>query len=304
MCKSLLRYQKSFTAVAVEEISQIISTNDAHIGSMTEQAKNMKSLSSAIGDIADQTNLLALNAAIEAARAGEHGKGFAVVADEVRNLAEKTQKALAEINININSLLQISSQIRSSSEMQLAKVDSINLVTKDLKEANENNAVISKDVFAKSKHITQRVESLVEVSKQTSSLQRPEDQVCDMKLVFEINAIKLKFLVFKDKLFTLISHPQKLKSFDFGWDLTNDWARNYKCEVVKSSEVWREFERKHELLIGSMKSLIHQTLEGKTHQQMTHTINKVEQSTHAFFDAIDRIKTERCKLHEDICEKS
>ncbi|PDW96749.1 methyl-accepting chemotaxis protein TlpB [Helicobacter pylori] len=165
--------------------SQIIESahTEEELSSKVEQlsrnADDVKSILDIINDIADQTNLLALNAAIEAARAGEHGRGFAVVADEVRNLAGRTQKSLAEINSTIMVIVQEINDVSSQMNLNSQKMERLSDMSKSVQETYEKmssnlSSVVrdsnqSMDDYAKSGHqIEAMVSDFAEVEKVAS----------------------------------------------------------------------------------------------------------------------------------------
>ncbi len=162
----------------VEEAKKVISNTisqiqaNAHVeqdladklNNLSTDAEQVKGVLSIIGDIADQTNLLALNAAIEAARAGEHGRGFAVVADEVRQLAEKTQKSLVEINATISVIVQSILDASQDMNSNISNIDSLisntDRIQEDMDQISHNMDGIYTNIENTDKTVSQSAKSM------------------------------------------------------------------------------------------------------------------------------------------------
>ncbi len=152
------------TSSAVNVMHQQVEEVVNHSEKITGQSDDIQSILTTISEIADQTNLLALNAAIEAARAGEHGRGFAVVADEVRLLAEKTQKSLSNISLTVNSLNQSALEIDASIKAQSVSIQKIQESVTSLESTAEKNTLTSQTIYDSSEQIAQISKLLVETA--------------------------------------------------------------------------------------------------------------------------------------------
>lgn len=190
---------------AVGEIQQIKTRVDelgTTIKNLADSSQEINAILNVISDIADQTNLLALNAAIEAARAGEHGRGFAVVADEVRKLAERTQSATGEINTIISNLQKESSRASEDMGTALTQVDSgvktmmttatfFDKIVGSVNQMTEMNGVIGSSIKEQvqaienindntqtiSAGIEESSNALAEISKTVSDLERQSEEL-------------------------------------------------------------------------------------------------------------------------------
>jgi methyl-accepting chemotaxis protein len=175
--------QKS--VAATERIVDSVANSSTAIGELSQQIERISQVTQVIRDIADQTNLLALNAAIEAARAGEQGRGFAVVADEVRKLAERTASSTLSITETVNS-------VSGKTEQVVAAMAKVSADVNDNAEISHTTRTLLGEIVAAASEVTRLIQHTTDATReQTDSSHSTAVAVEKISQISESNSARM-----------------------------------------------------------------------------------------------------------------
>ena len=295
------------------------------VSSMEEINKEVTSIADAISvidQIAFQTNILSLNAAVEAATAGEAGKGFAVVAQEVRNLASRSADAAKEIKDIVenatskanegkqiadkmiigydelqNAILQtrnIIDDVSTASKEQEKGISQINDAISILDKNTQENANDATNIAELAEDVKYLSENLIAVANNAKFKDSAKKQIGDVHLVNKLNDYKLHYILFKENSFDKL----KNNSIDVAKDFNlNEWISESERdnEPFTKSTNWRKLKELHQEVGVDVRKFLDENAKNVSNKELIEIAQNIEDTTSNIFEALDTVKIENSK---------
>ncbi|RXJ83788.1 methyl-accepting chemotaxis protein [Arcobacter cloacae] len=293
--------------------------------SMDEINKEVSSINEAIeviDQIAFQTNILSLNAAVEAATAGEAGKGFAVVAAEVRNLANRSAEAAREIknivelaskkakagkdisdnmiegykelNENISNTILTIDKVATASKEQERGIIQINDAINMLDQATQKNAQVADQISTMASNIAQMSDSLVTAAARASFLKDSLDKVCDVDLVYDTALLKVELLNTKDKVYGKLGDYKSFKIEE------NQKLKQWSEKHINSGKrvdmtIMKNIEELNNKFHHNLQELVNANSNKEKNEELNKKAKEVEMDALRIFGNLNNVKREACK---------
>ena len=343
------------TAAAIEEVTSTIAQNSENTIKMTQYAKNVTNSSktgvelanktsvsmdelskevSTINDaitiidqIAFQTNILSLNAAVEAATAGEAGKGFAVVAQEVRNLAARSAEAaneikslvesanskamegkkvasqmidgFSELNENINTTITLIDDVATAAKEQEEAMNQINDTVNSLDQATQSNAALSDNISVMARTTKDLTDQLQVVIDRTSFDDSAKKRVCDTNKIFDFAKLKCDHINFKNTYFSQCESGKKIKVKTCHECNLGKWIDENENEDFAQTKEWEDLKIIHGRVHHIVQDTVDLYRDDYKNGQIISVTESLEININKIFKALDDLREKNCDIQFD-----